>query len=85
MSLIKLDINVSCKLPPISLIRDFSNVSKISVNHTDDIPYGSTLRLSFEQFENSQIYEGLKMKGLNDRISRKPQFPCSSKASNGIQ
>ena len=33
------------RLPPISLIRDFSNqnasgnVSKISVNHTDDIPY----------------------------------------------
>ena len=32
-------------LPPFSLIRDFSNqnacgnVSKISVNHTDDIPY----------------------------------------------
>ena len=32
-------------LPPISLIRDFSNqnargnVSKISVNHTDNIPY----------------------------------------------
>ena len=32
-------------LPPISLIRDFSNqnacgnVSKISVNHTDDLPY----------------------------------------------
>ena len=33
------------KLPPFSLIRDFSNqnacgnVSRISVNHTDDIPY----------------------------------------------
>ena len=35
----------STNLPPFSLIRDFSNqnacgnVSKISVNHTDDIPY----------------------------------------------
>ena len=31
------------------------------------------------------MYKDLKIEGLNDRISRKPQSPCSSKASNGIQ
>ena len=31
------------------------------------------------------MYKNLKIEGLNDRISRKPQSPCSSKASNGIQ
>ena len=31
------------------------------------------------------MYKDLKIEGLNDRISRKPQSPCSSKASNDIQ
>ena len=31
------------------------------------------------------MYKDLKIEGLNDRISRKSQSPCSSKASNGIQ
>ena len=33
----------------------------------------------------SRMCEDSKIEGLNDRISRKPQSPCSSKASNGIQ
>ena len=43
---------------------------------------GSTLCPGFEQFKNGQMYKGLKIAGLNYRISRKP---CSSKASNGLQ
>ena len=44
------------RLPPFSLVRDFSNqnacgnVSKISVNHTDDIPY---MTLHFVPASNS--------------------------------
>ena len=31
------------------------------------------------------MYKDLKIEGLNDRIYRKSQSPCSSKASNDIQ
>ena len=47
--------------------------------------YGSTLCPDFKQFENGQMYEDLKIEGLNYTISRKPKSPCSSKASNGLQ
>ena len=75
-------------LSPFSLISDFSNqnacanVSKISVNHTDNIPYMAV----HGKFEDDQMYEDLKIEGLNYnyRISRKPQSPCSSKASYGL-
>ena len=46
-------------LPPISLIRDFSNqnacgnVSKISVNHTDDIPYVETFHFTASEIQSN--------------------------------
>ena len=45
-------------LPPFSLIRDFSNqnaggnVSKISVNHTDDIPYMEMFHFTASEIQN---------------------------------
>ena len=53
----------------------------------DGIPYMAVHFVvpASEQFENSQMYEDLKIEGLNYRISRKSQSPCSSKASNGLQ
>ena len=49
-------------LPPVSLIRDFSNqnacgnVSKISVNHTDDIPY-----IEMFHFTASEIQSNMEL------------------------
>ena len=48
--------------------------------------YGSTLCPGFEQFQNDQMYEDLKIEGLNYRISRKPNLPVVlTEASNGLQ
>ena len=55
--ILKLVVNT---LPPFSLIRDFSNqnacgnVSKISVNHTDDIPYMEMFHFTASEIQNME-------------------------------
>ena len=49
------------QLPPISLIRDFwnqnvrGNVSMISVNHTDDIPYIEMFHFIASEIQNREL------------------------------